>query len=112
LKGTTEHDSFPNSIPTTSMVKTLTQKPSVTILVKDSKKKQPNDVVDTSMPREKVGAHVRSPAREHDYVVNKKRKKGAYVDPGTTTLANYACQKGKTISTRSTPIKDQQQKHT
>jgi hypothetical protein len=94
------------------MVKALTQKPSVTILVKYNKKKQPSDVVDTSMPREKVGAHVRSPAKEHDYVVNKKRKKGAYVDLGATTLAKYVCQKGKTISTRSTPIKDQQQKHT
>jgi hypothetical protein len=35
------------------MVRALTQKPSATILMKDSKKKQLGDVVDTSMPREK-----------------------------------------------------------
>ncbi len=99
LKGAIEHDSFPNSIPTTSMVKALTQKPSATILVKDSKKKQPSDVVDISMPREKVGAHVKSPARKHDYVVSKNRKKGTCVDPGAIALAKYAHQNGKTIST-------------
>jgi hypothetical protein len=98
LKGAIEHESFPNSIPTTSMVRALTQKPSVTILVKDSEKKQPSDV-DTSMPRKKVGAHFKSPIRKHDYVVSKKRKKGACVDPGAIALAKYAHQKGKTIST-------------
>jgi hypothetical protein len=79
--------------------------------VKISRKKQPNDVVDTSMPRKKVGAHVRSPTRKHDYVVSKKRKKGRCVDLATA-LTKYARQKGMTISTQSAPIKDQQQKCT
>lgn len=51
-------------------------------------------------------------AIKHDYVVSKKRKKGTCVNPGAIALAKYAHQKGKTISTWSTPIKDQQQKRT
>jgi hypothetical protein len=60
LNGTTEHDSYPNSIPTTSMVRALTQKPNATTPMKNSRKKYPSDVVDISMPREKVGTHVKS----------------------------------------------------
>lgn len=79
--------------------------------MKNSRKKQPNDVVDTTMPREKVGTHVKSPRRKHDYVVNKKRKKGACVDLAIS-LNEYAHQKGKTISMQSALIEDQQQKCT
>jgi hypothetical protein len=79
--------------------------------MKNNRKKQPNDVVDTSMPREKVGAHVKSPTRKHHYVVSKKGMKGACVDLATT-LTKYACQKGRTISTQSGLVKDQQQKCT
>jgi hypothetical protein len=57
------------------MVKAFTQKTNVAILVKDSRKKQPTDV-DTSMPREKVGTHVRSLARKHDLLLIKRGRKG------------------------------------
>jgi hypothetical protein len=45
-----------------------------------------------------VGTHVRIPTRKHDYIVNKKRKKGACVDPNVTTLTKYVHQNGRTIS--------------
>jgi hypothetical protein len=80
-----------NSVLTTPVVKTFTQKSNAAIPMKDSRKKQPCDVVDTSIPREKVGAHVKSPIRKHDFDVNKKRKKGACVDLGAITLAEYIC---------------------
>jgi hypothetical protein len=41
------------------------------------------------MPREKVGAHVRSHARKRDFVISKKKKTWACVDPATT-LIEYA----------------------
>ncbi len=65
----------PNSVPTTSMV-TFTQKINVAIPMKDSKKKQPSDVVDTSMPREKVGAHVKALQEKMIFLLIKRGRKG------------------------------------
>jgi hypothetical protein len=91
LKGVTKHDSIPQFNSYNIHGKNNYLKNNAAILMKDSRKKKPTNVVDTSMPREKVGACVKSLARKHDSAINKKKKKGACVDLGATALVEYAC---------------------